>query len=209
MSRVNRGRGVQKFWEARASGAEVDLKAILDEHPDEALELADAMSEAARQEDSAARERMWLARAYVLKQSGRDVSLGDLLRSSREEAGLSTTVLSQRAQGRGVSLIATAIQQLEADRAKVTNVRIPGLWSTLAEILQIDPHRLVATIRLAVSGPPTVQRFTRMERGSTAANRQRLMTSELPLEAGEGAADYIDWVRAELGLPRSPAEAAQ
>ena len=209
MNRVNRGHGVQKFWEARASGAEVDVEAILEEHPDEALALADAMREAARQEDSAARERMWLARAYVLNQSGRDVSLGDLLRSSREEAGLSTTALSQRAQGRGVSLIATAIEQLEADRAKITNVRTPGLWSTLAEILQIDPHRLVATIRLAVSGSPTAQRFTRMERGSTAANRQRFVTSELPLEAGEDAADYIDWVRTELGLPPSSAEAAQ
>ena len=209
MSRVNRGRGVQQFWQARATGADVDLKAILDEHPDEALELADAMREAARQEDSVARERMWLARAYALKQSGRDVSLGDLLRSSREEAGLSTIALSQRAQGRGVSLLATAVQQLEADRAKVTNVRIPGLWSTLADILQIDPHKLVATIRLAVSGPPPALRFTRMERGSTAENRQGLMTSELPLEAGEDAADYIDWVRAELGLPSPPAKAAQ
>ncbi len=209
MSRVNRGNGVQKFWEARASGAEVEVKAILEEHPDEALELADAIREAARQEDSAARERMWLARAHVLNQSGGDMSLGDLLRSSREEAGLSTTALSQRAQGRGVSLIATAIQQLEADRAKVTNLRTPGLWSTLAEILQIDPHRLVATIRLAVSGSPTAQRFTRMERGSTAANRQRLMTSGLPLDAGDDMADYIDWVREELGLPPSPTDATQ
>ena len=209
MSSSNRGHGVRKFWEARGRGAEVDVKAILEEHPDEALEIADAIRVAARQEDSAARERMWLARAYVLNRSGEDVSLGALLRTSREEVGLSTNALSQRAQGRGVGLIATAIEQLEADRARITNVRIPGLWSTLVEILRIDRHRLVATIQLALLGPRTGQRFTRMQRGATAANRQRFLTSDLPLDAGEGVANYIDWVRAELGLPPSPGDSTQ
>ena len=76
MSSSNRGQGVRKFWEARASGAEVDVKAIFEEHPDEALELADAIREAASQEDSVARERMWLARAQILNRSGEDVDLG-------------------------------------------------------------------------------------------------------------------------------------
>ena len=209
MNSSNRGRGVQKFWEARASGTEVDVKAIFEEHPDEALELADAIREAARQEESAAQERMWLARAQVLNRSGEDLSLGALLRTSREEAGLSTSALSLRAQGRGVRLLETAIEQLEADRTRITNVNISGLWSTLAEILKIDRHRLVATIQVALSGPQTAQRFTRMERGATAANRKRFLSSESSSERREDENSYINWVRAELGLPHSSADAIQ
>jgi hypothetical protein len=209
MSSSSRGQGVRKFWEARASGGEVDVKAIFDEHPDEALELADAIRKAASQEDSAAQERMWLARAQVLNRFGEDVTLGALLRTSREEEGLSTSALSLRVQGRGVRLLATAIEQLEADRTRITNVKTPHLWSTLAEILKIDRHRLVATIQVALSVPHTAQRFTRMERGATAANRKQLLTSELPSAEGEDATSYIDWVRADLGLPHSPSDAIQ
>ena len=209
MSSSNRGQGVRKFWEARASGAEVDVKAIFEEHPDEALELADAIREAASQEDSVARERMWLARAQILNRSGEDVTLGALLRTCRENAGLSTSALSSRVQERGVQLQPTAIGLLEADRARITNVKIPGLWATLAEILRIDRHRLVATIQVAVSGPQTAQRFTRMERGASAANRERLLGIDLSSERREDVTSYIDWVRAELGLPSSPADAVQ
>ena len=209
MSSSSRGQGVRKFWEARASGGEVDVKAIFDEHPDEALELADAIRQAASQEDSAAQERMWLARAQVLNRFGEDVTLGALLRTSREEEGLSTSALSLRVQGRGVRLLATAIEQLEADRTRITNVKTRHLWSTLAEILKIDRHRLVATIQVALSVPHTAQRFTRMERGATAANRKQLLTSELPSAEGEDATSYIDWVRADLGLPHSPSDAIQ
>ena len=145
MSSRNRGQGVRKFWEARASGEDVDVKIILEEHPDEALELADAIREAATQEDSAAQERMWLARAQVLNRLGEEVTLGALLRTSREEAELSTSALSRRAQGRGAK----------------------------------------------------------------AADRNRFLTSGLPSDGGEDATSYIDWVRADLGLPPSPADAIQ
>ena len=209
MSSSNRGQGVRKFWEARASGTEVDVTHIAQEHPDEALALADAIREAATQEDSAARERMWLARAQVLNRSGEGVTLGALLRTSREDAGLSTSALSSRVQDCGVRLLAAAIEQLEADRARITNVKIPGLWLTLAEILQIDRHRLVAMIQVALSGPRTAQRFTRMERGATATDREGFLGSELLSERREDATNYIDWVRADLGLPSSPADAIQ
>ena len=209
MSSSNRGQGVQKFWEARTSGGEVDVKDIFEEYPDEALDLADAIREAASQEDSAARERMWLARAHVLNRAGEDVSLGALLRTFREEAGLSTSALSSRVQARGVRLQPTAIGLLEADRARITNVKIPGLWSTLSEILRIDRHRLIATIQVALSGPQTAQRFTRMERGATAANRERLLGIDLSSERREDVTSYVDWVRAELRLPSSPADAVQ
>ena len=88
-------------------------------------------------------------------------------------------------------------------------MKIPGLWATLAEILRIDRHRLVATIQVAVSGPQTAQRFTRMERGASAANRERLLGIDLSSERREDVTSYIDWVRAELGLPSSPADAVQ
>ena len=209
MSNGSRGPGVQRFWKARIRGIEVDVKAISQEHPDEALALADAIREAAKWEDSVARERMWLAHAQVLSRSGEEATLGTLLRSSREDAGLSTTALSSRVRERGVALPPTAIDQLEADRVKITNVKTPGLWLTLAEILQIDPHRLVAMIRDALSGPRTEQRFARMERGATVANRKSFLSGEISREREEGASSYIDWVRTELDLPSSPTDTVQ
>ena len=209
MNDSNQGQGVRKFWEARASGTEVDVKAIFEAYPDEALELADAIREAASHEDSAARERMWFARAQVLNRFGEDVTLGTLLRTSREHAGLSTSALSSRVQERGVRLQPTAIDLLEADRTRTSNVKVPGLWAILAEILRIDRHKLVATIEIALSGPQTAQRFTRMERGVTAANRKRLLGIDLSSNRQDDVASYIDWVRSELGLPSSPTDAVQ
>ena len=205
----SQGPGVRKFWKARASGAEVDVKAIFEEHPDEALALADAIREAAIQDDWVARERMWLAHAKVGDRFGNEVTLGVLLRTSREDVGLSTMELSHRAQERGVRLLAAAIEQLEAGRVRITNMKTPGLWSTLAEILQVDRHRLIATIQVELSGPQTAQRFTRMERGATAANRERLLGISLSSERREDVASYVDWVRDELGLPSSPADPVQ
>ena len=108
-----------------------------------------------------------------------------------------------------MGLLVAAIEQLEADRARITNVNIPGLWLALAEILQIDRHRLVAMIQVALSGPQTAQRFTRMERGASAATRERFLVSELSSNPREDATSYIDWVRSELGLPSSPTDAIQ
>ena len=162
------------------------MKAIFEQHPDEALELAEAIQDAATQEDSLARERMWLARAHILNRSGEEVTLGALLRTSREDAGLSTNTLTSKVQERGVGLLAASIGQLEADRARITNVKTPGLWLALAEILQIDRHRLVATIQVALSGPQTAQRFTRMKREASATTRERFLVSELSSKAAGG-----------------------
>ena len=209
MSNINQGPGVRRFWEARTRGTNVNVKAIAQEYPDEALDLADAIWEAARQDDSVARERMWLARAQILSRSGDEVTLGTLLRSSREDQGLSTTDLSSRIRERGVALQPTAIDLLEAGRVKITNVKTPGLWVTLAELLQIDRHRLVATIRVALSDPRTAQRFARMERGATLTNRKNFLSSELAPKWEDADGSYISWVRTELGLPSAPTASVQ
>lgn len=209
MSNRSLGPGVQKFWAARTKGKDVDVEAIVQEYPDEALELADAIWEAARLEDSEARERMWIARAQVLGRSGEERTLGALLRFSRVNAGLSATELSSKVRARGVTLPSTAIEQLEADRVKISNVKTPGLWSALAEILQIDLHRLMAMIRDALSGPRPEQRFTRMERESTQANRKSFLSSDLTPTRKDEEASYINWVRTELGLPTAPTDTVQ
>ena len=205
----NQGPGVRRFWELRARGAEADVTAIVQEYPNEALALADAIHEATIQEDSAARERMWLARAQVLKASGEEVTLGSMLRNAREEAGFSTSDLSHKAQGRGVKLLTAAIEQLEADRAKVTNVTIPGLWPALAELLHIDRGKLVVAIQAALTGPEPAQRFTRMNRGATSADRARFLTTGRSMAGEEAATGYLDWVRAELRLPPTPTNTVQ
>ena len=209
MSSNSKGPGVRRFWQQRANGEYVDVRHIVQEHPDEALALADAIREAAAQDNSQARERMWLAHAQELARSGEGVTLGSLLRTSRQDVGLTTTALSTRVKERGVTLHPTAIDQLEADRVRVANVRTPGLWATLTEILGIDRHRLVATIRVALVGPRTEQRFTRMERGATSANRESFLRSRPATDQEDDVTNYVDWVRAELGLPTSPTDAVQ
>ena len=209
MSSKNLGPGVQRFWKARARGEDVDVEAIIREYPDEALDLAQAIWEAARLEDSEARERMWLARTRVLSRSGEEATLGALLRSSREDAGLSAATLSAKMRERGVALPPTEIDLLEAGRAKIANVKTPGVWSSLAEILRIDPHRLVAMIRDALSGQQTKQSFVRMGLTTQAADRKSIHDSEIAREREKGSAGYIDWVRTELGLPSSPLDSTQ
>ena len=197
------GPGVRKFWEARTSDKEVDVPALVREYPDEAVAIADAIREAAIREESSVREGMWLARAQVLSQAGEDVSLGTLLRTSRQYAGLSTSDLSAKMREWGVSVQPTAIDLLEAERVRITNVTTPGLWSALAEILEVDRHRLVATIRGTLAKPQSTRRFTRMNRGATSADREGLLGSGVTPQQEDSAAIYIGWVRAELGLPPS------
>ena len=209
MSSKSLGPGVQRFWKGRSSGEDVDVEAIIQEYPDEALDLAEAIWEAARREDSVARERMWLARTRVLSQSGEEATLGALLRSSREDAGLSAATLSAKIRERGVALPPTEIDQLESDRVKIAKVKTPGVWLSLAEILQIDPHRLVVMIRDALSGQQTNQGFARMGLGTQAADRKSILGSEISRERAEGSAGYIDWVRTELGLPSSSSDTVQ
>lgn len=206
MRHGSRGPAVHEFWKAWARGENVDVEAMVQQYPNEAVELADALWEAARLKDSMAKERMWLARAQVLRRSGEEETLGTLLRSSRENAGLSAKELSSCIIERGVSLPPMAIHSLESDRVKVSNVKTPGLWLTLTKVLQIDPHRLVAMIRDALSGRRTEQRFTRMERGTTDMNRRNFLGRELPRDRDDGAGHYISWVRTELGLPSSPTD---
>lgn len=206
MNNTNRGPGVRKFWEAHTSGEEVDVTTIIKEHPGEALALADAIHEAAIREDSFARESMWLARAQVLSRAGEEVTLGALLRTSRQDVGLSTAELSSSVREQGVPLQPVAIELLEADRVNITNVTTPGLWMALAEILEVDRHRLVATMRGTLANSQSTQRFTRMDRGATSADRESFLSSGLTPQQEDSAVSYIGWVRAELGLPPSPAD---
>ena len=203
MNNPSIGPGVRKFWEARATGEEVDIPAIVRKYPDEAVAIADAIREAAIQEDSLAQEGMWLARAQVLCRAGEDVSLGTLIRTSRQYAGLSTRELSHRVKERGVSLAPTAIAFVEAGTIDLTNVKTAGLWMALSEILEIDRHRLIATIRGTLATPRSTQRFTRMDRSATPTDRKSLLSGELTLRQDPSAVSYISWVRAELGLPTS------
>ena len=209
MSSSGHGPGVRRFWDARAAGTQTDLMAIVQECPEEALALADAMREAAAQEESLARERMWRARARVLGRAGEDVTLGALLRRSRQDRGLSPTALSAKVGAQGAPLHPMAIEQLEADRASIMNVRTAGLWLALATVLRIDRHRLVAAIRAALAGPQPAHRFTRMGRGTKAVDRERFIGAAGSPERDQDAAGYIEWVRGELGLPSAPTDAAQ
>ena len=203
------GPGVQKFREAYAAGAEPDVAAIVREHPDEALALANAVIKAAAHKSSEGRTRMWMARAEVLGRAGEDVTLGAVLRRFREHSGLSRDVLSAEMAERGTALSPTALEQIEANHAPIANIRTPGLWPALAGVLHIAPHQIVAAIEGALSAPRG-PRSTRMERGATPTDRERFLgeAKRADMRGGQGpgedAARYLEWVKAELGLPQPP-----
>ena len=204
------GPGLRQFREAYAAGAEPDAAAIVRDHPDEALALADAVIAAAAHKSSEYRTRMWAARPQGLERTGEDVRLGSVIRRFREHARLSRNSLSQTLMERGITLHPTALEQIEANRAPIANILTPGLWLALAEVLRIAPHQLVATIGIALSAPRRGPRSTRMERGATPADRARFLgEAERGDESGgagldEDAARYLEWVKAELGLPQPP-----
>ena len=210
MGNGDTGPGVRKFREAYDAGSEPDAAAIVREHPGEALALADAVIAAAAHKASEGRTRMWTARAEALGRTGEDVTLGAVIRRFREHSRLSRDALSAELRERGTALSPTALEQIETNQAPIANIRTPDLWSALADVLRIAPHQLVATIGIALSAPRRGPRSTRMERGATPADRARFLgEAERGDESGgagldEDAARYLEWVKAELGLPQPP-----
>ena len=195
------GPGVQMFLEAYEAGADMDIAAIVRAHPDEALAVASAIREAAETREAAARIRMWRARARALGEAGEDVTLGTLLRDYRQGAELTTTALSELVRERGGQLHHMAIGRLEENRAPIANVP-ETVWPVLADVLGIDRHLLFVSIGdTAAAANPSSPGFTRMERGATAADRERAL-GEAGGEDGGALDGYLERVRAALDLPR-------
>ena len=193
------GPGVRSFLEAHAAGGDIDVAAIVREHPGEALAVADAIREVAAMGRAAARVRMWRARARVLGAAGEDMTLGTLLRDFRRDARLTTTDLSGLVRARGMSLHPDAIERLEENEAHLGNVG-ESLWAALAEILGIDRHLLFVAVEGAAGSPRPARRFTRMAREATAADREATLQDAARAGSGEDAA-YLERVWAALGLP--------
>ena len=208
MSSTGVGPGVRQFREARARGDEPDAAALAQEYPDEALDLVAVVRWAAARDDSIAREQMWRARAAVLSSAGEDVTLGAMLRAARNRRGLSIRALVDAARERGASLHPMAVERLEANQAAVSNVA-PEIWSAVIEELQIDHHRALAGIALAVSAPLANRAFTRMGRGASDSDRERLLDEATPSGSGTVGDDYLERVRAEFGLPSTLDDAMQ
>ena len=202
------GPGVRRFREARARGDEPDAAALVHEYPDEVLDLADELRRAAARDDSIAREQMWLARAAVLRNAGEDVTLGAMLRSARSRRGLTITTLIDAVQERGETLHPMVVEQLEANQATASNVP-PEVWPVMVEELQIDRHRALAGIAIAVSAPRADRAFTRMDRSASASDREKFLDEEASSGSNAVAADYLERVRAALGLPSTLDDAIQ
>lgn len=194
------GAGLRRFREAYEAGEDIDVAALVREHPGEALAIANAIREAAALNMARARERMWRARTEALAAAGEDVTLGTLLRDFRRSANLTTTDLSERVQERGGSLLYRAIELIEENRADIGNVP-EAVWPALAEVLGIDRSLLFASIGDTAAKNLPGPGFTRMERGATAADRERAL-GETAGNDGRSLDDYLDRVRDALGLPR-------
>ena len=194
------GPGVRMFLEAYEASTDMDVAAIVRAHPGEALAVAGAIREAAEDREAAARIRMWRARARALGEAGEDASLGTLLRDYRRGAELTATALSEMVRERGGQLHHVAIGRLEENGAHIPNVP-EAVWPVLADVLGIDRHLLFVSIGDTAAANPSSPRFTRMERGATAADRERALGEA---DGGDGGPldDYLERVRAALDLPR-------
>ena len=178
------GPGLQKLRDALARGEDVDVAVLMDEYPDEELALADEGEEPTPAELSVTRELMWLARAEVEHDAGRDASLGTTLRRAREYQGVSAGDLVRAVQARGASVDATTLEGLEANQGVDID---PGAWAALAAELDLDGHQIVASIRIAFA--------PLREEG------EPLSGATLLREPTREVADYLDRVRSALGLP--------
>lgn len=195
------GPGVRRFREAYEEGADIDVAAIAREHPGEALAIANEIRETASSSLAWARERMWRARARALVEAGEDVTLGTLIRAFRQGAGLTTMTLGELVRERGEQLHHMAIGRLEENGAHIPNVP-EAVWPVLADVLGIDRHLLFVSIGdTAAAANPSSPGFTRMERGATAADRERAL-GEAGGEDGGSLDGYLERVRAALDLPR-------
>lgn len=200
------GPGVRRFWAARDRGQEADIAALGHEYPEEALDLARAARQAAAREDSLAREQMWLARAEILSRVGEDETLGTLLRRARNELGLTTAALSAALRTRGARIPPLALDRLEENRVTVTNVE-EEIWPAMVRELGIEPHRVIAAIRLAIAEPRASQAFTRMDRATSVSDREKFLGGAGSTEPDMGSGAYLDRVRAALGLPSASRDA--
>ena len=188
------GPGMRRFMELRERGDYTDIAPIIREHPDEALAIAEAVRQTAIRDVSQARERMWRAYAGAMKDAGEDSTLGEIVRSARDSRGLSAAALSAALAARGVRLRRAALERIEADRMRVTSVR-PEAWAALIEELAINRHQAVAGLTTALLGQRP-RRFP-IPFGFALAVDQ----ASSPHELSPAASDYLDRVRAELGLP--------
>ena len=184
MSSDTIGPGLRTFREAIARGAYVDVRALLDEYPAEALVIVDELQAPTARDWSMMRERAWLAFAEVERDTGKDSGLGVLLQSAREERGSSVADLVQSIQARGVDLDSGTFEQLEASQGVDID---PEVWAAVVEELGLDRHHVVANIRRTLS--------------PLRAEGEYLSGAMLSREPPGNVADYLDRVRVALGIP--------
>ena len=178
------GPGLQKLRDALARGEDVDVAVLMDEYPDEELAIADEGEEPNLADLSVTRELMWLARAEVEHDAGRDASLGATLRRAREYQGVSAGDLVRAVLARGANLDSTTLEGIEANQ--VVDID-PAAWAAVAAELDLDGHQIVASIRIALA--------PLREEG------EPLSGAMLSREPTREVADYLDRVRSALGIP--------
>ena len=135
---------------------------------------------------------MWHALAKVEREAGEDASLGVLLREEREVRGLTVEALCAEIRALGARLRPAALEQIESNRVTVTSVR-PNVWAALTEYFEISRHQVVAELTMAIGNQQASRAPTlAYSDAEHAAGTQAL---------GGAADDYLDRVRAEMGLP--------
>ena len=147
MTSETTGPGVRKLREALIRGERPGGADLIREYPDEAIAITDEVRNASVR-DSMARERTWLIRARVLGGAGEDVTLGTTVRGERTERGLTRKALTQAVRERGANLRPAVLAELEANRMASVE---PAVWPALIAELELDPHEVVAGVRLALA----------------------------------------------------------
>ena len=181
------GPGLRKFREAAARGEQVDVLALMDEYPSEALAIVDEVQVPIKHDRPMMREHMWLARDEVERDAGRDADLGAMLRAEREYRGITVADLARSVQVLGVDLDAATLERLEANQGVDID---PGSWAAVVAELELDPYHVVANIRRSLS--------------PLRAEGEPLSGAMLSREPTRDVADYLDRVRSALGIPTAP-----
>ena len=113
-------------------------------------------------------------------------------REEREVRGLTVEALCTEIRALGARLRPAALEQIESNRVTVTSVR-PNVWAALTEYFEISRHQVVAALTMAIGNQQASRAPTlAYSDAEHAAGTQAL---------GGAAADYLDRVRAEMGLP--------
>ena len=178
--------GVREFWETSEQGGPVDVAAIIERHPFDALAIAREVLNRHDTYISRLHEISWLARSQVEASHCGRFAPGASIKVQRKARGWSPEALYAAAALPSDLWSPGALAALEAGDPDPVPVEA---WAGLADVFEWEPYCVVAEIRFAF--------------GERVGFRRPRGPRRLHTEPGVSDAAYLDEVRSALGVPLS------